>query len=478
MPLIQLQTQKPNRLGRLPRSPRTIRHAVMLFFFLFLLRVAWEHQKAGGGPSGTPSVEAYCPFGGVESLYQFMTTGGFIRRIEPSALVLLVATLLMTLLFSRGFCGWVCPFGSIQEWLGMLGKKIFRKRFNPTGAWDRRLRYLKYVVLATIVAFTWYLGALVFRPFDPYLAFFHLGNGLSEMPWAYAVLGVVLVGSLRYERFFCKYACPLGAVISLFSKLGITRIVRHPEECKACNACQRQCFAHVDFLSTTTIRDSDCNHCLDCVTTCPKPNVLVVKGATLRFSHATYAALLVAGLATTIGVSKVSGYWRAKPEAVAFTNSAGKLDSEQMRGWMTLKELSTGYGIPLPELYGRAGLPAAVPPSSKINQIARNYNLTFEPEQMREVIRGFLAGEAPKPKPDKKDPGKKKGAGDGEEVRGTMTLNEVSMKTGVPKAFILKSVGAPAGTDPRKPVREWIHDTGKTMQDVRQAVADYRAGQR
>ena len=123
-------------------------------------------------------------------------------------------------------------------------------------------------------------------------------------------------------------------------------------------------------------------------------------------------------------------------------------------------------------------MPAAVPPSSKINQIARNYNLTFEPEQMREVIRGFLAGEAPKPKPDKKDPGKKKGAGDGEEVRGTMTLNEFSMKTGVPKAFILKSVGAPADTDPRKPVREWIHDTGKTMQDVRQSVADYRAGKR
>lgn len=458
-------------------SPRAIRHSVMLFFFLFLLRIAWEHQRMGGGPNGSPSVEAYCPFGGVETLYQFVTTGAYVRRIEPSALILLIAVLALTFLLSRGFCGWVCPFGSIQEWLGLLGKKIFGKQFNPTGAWDHRLRWLKYVVLAGIVGLTWYLGSLVFRPFDPFLAFFHLGNGFGEMPWAYGVLGVVLVASLRYERSFCKYACPLGAAISLASKFGLTSIERQPEGCKECNICGKQCFAHIDLLSTTTVRDSECNHCLDCVAACPKPNVLAVKGVSWRFSHAAYAVLLIAGLSVTIGVSKVSGYWRAKPESVAFTDAAGKLDSEQMRGWMTLNDLSTGFGIPLPVLYKRAGLPPQVVPSTRVNQIARNYSLEFEPEQMREVVRGFLAGEPAKPKAPKK-PGASKKNGEGEEVRGVMTLNEISLKTGVPKEYLLKSIGAPANTDPRKPVRDWIHDIGKTMQDVREAISAYRAGKR
>ena len=276
-------------------SPTLIRHGVMLFFFLFLLHVAYDHQVKGGGPQGTPSVEAYCPFGGIESLYQFATTGGFIRRIEPSAMIIMVAVLLLTLLFSRGFCGWICPFGSLQEWLGILGRKIFKKSYNPTGPWERRMRYLKYVVLALIVVFTWHLGTLVFRPYDPFLAFFHLGAGLDEMPFAYATLAVVLLGSLKYERFFCKYACPLGAVIGILGKVGLTKVTRTDEGCKGCNICQKKCFAHVDFLSTNTIQDAECNHCLDCVAHCPKPNVLTLRGVGWSFSHARYATLLLVG---------------------------------------------------------------------------------------------------------------------------------------------------------------------------------------
>lgn len=151
-----------------------------LFFFLFLLHVAWEHQAKGGGPRGAPSVEAYCPFGGVENLYHFLTTGGFIRRIEPSAMILLAAVLLLTLLFSRGFCGWICPFGSLQEWLGMLGRRIFSRPYNPAGPLERKLRYLKYVLLVLIVALTWHLGTLVFRDYDPFLAFFHLGMNFQR----------------------------------------------------------------------------------------------------------------------------------------------------------------------------------------------------------------------------------------------------------------------------------------------------------
>lgn len=444
----------------------------MLFFFLFLLHVAYEHQVKGGGPAGTPSVEAYCPFGGIESLYQFAATGGFVRRIEPSAMILMGAVLLLTLLFSRGFCGWICPFGSLQEWLGLLGRKIFKKRYNPTGPWERRFRYLKYVILVVIVALTWHLGTLVFRPYDPFLAFFHLGAGLSEMPFAYAVLAIVLLGSLKYERFFCKYACPLGAVIGVLGKLGLTKVVRVDEGCKGCNICQKKCFAHIDFLSTNAIRDAECNHCLDCVVHCPKPNVLSLRGAGWSFSHARYAALLVVGLAGTIGISQAVGYWRTKPAAVAFIDRAGKLDPDQMRGWMTLNEIADGYGIPLDRLYANAGLPSKVASSTKLNQIAKTYRLDFEPDQVRSVVRTMLdPTAAPAARPAAQP------AGD-QEIKGFMTLNEIALKTGVPKDWLLKKLDLPANTDARQPVREWMHSQGKSIQNLRDAVVEYRAQRR
>ncbi len=443
-----------------------VRHGVMLFFFLFLLRVAWEHQAKGGGPDGAPSVEAYCPFGGVESLYQLVTTGGFIRRIEPSAMVLLGAVLLLTLVFSRGFCGWVCPFGSAQEWLGLAGRRIFGRRFNPDGRWEWRLRYLKYAVLAAVVALTWHAGALVFRGYDPFLAFFHLGKGVREMPWAYAALGVVLIGALKYERFFCKYACPLGAAIGIVGKFGLTRVTRNSEGCKNCNLCQKKCFAHIEVGMAAAVREAECNHCLECVAHCPKPDVLALRGAGWNFSHARYGALLVAGLLGTIGVSRAVGYWRTLPAAVAFTDAAGTRDPEQIRGWMTLEEVARGYGIGLERLYAGAGLPQKVAASTRLNLVAANYGLEFEPDRMRGVVAAILRG------------GTGGGAAQevkGAEIRGFMTLNEIAGKSGIPAEWLRRRLELGADIDARQPVREWMHARGKSIADIRAALAEYEA---
>lgn len=473
MQLTNINTAKPGKKKKWYRSPKLLRHAVMAFFFLFLLHVAYDHQVKGGGPRGTPSVEAYCPFGGLESLYQFLTTGGFIRRIEPSAMILLGALVLLTLVASRGFCGWVCPFGSLQEWLGLAGRKIFRKKFNPTGAWDRCLRYLKYVILAVIIGLTWHLGTLVFRDYDPFLAFFHLGQGMDELPWAYAALGVVLIGSLWIDRFFCKYACPLGAVLGVLGKLGLTKVHREPEGCKGCNICQKKCPAHIDFLSVTTIRDAECNHCMDCVVECPKPNVLSLRGPRWKFSHPVYALMMVGGLFGLVGVSQLAGKWQTRPDMVSFKNAAGTLDPENIRGWMTLGEISAGYGVPLETLYAAAGIPARVPPAARLNTVARDYKVQFEADKVREVVRGQLTG---KPLA---APREERASGEEEpEVKGFMTLNEISLKTGVPKDYLLKQLDLPAGTDGRKPVREWLHDRGKSIQDLREAVKGYRASKR
>lgn len=87
----------------------------------------------------------------------------------------------------------------------MFGKKIFGKRHSLIDRLDRVLCYFKYVVLAVIIALTWWTGSL---------AFFHLGENTDELPWADAIVGIVILGALYIDRFFCKYACPLGAALS------------------------------------------------------------------------------------------------------------------------------------------------------------------------------------------------------------------------------------------------------------------------
>jgi polyferredoxin len=481
------------------KDPRALRHLVMASFFLFLLSIAWNHQLAGGGPSGEPSVEAYCPFGGFETAYQFILTGGFVRHVEPSSMILAIAVILMTLIISRGFCGWICPFGSVQEWLGLAGKKIFGKRYNPTGAWDRALRYLKYLLLAVILGFTWHLGTLVFREYDPFLAFFHLGKGTDELPWAYAAMGVVLFGSLFIERFFCKYACPLGAALGLIGRFSLTRIERADDGCKGCNLCQKKCHAHVDFLSVSTIKDPECNHCLDCVVYCPKPNVLTVQvRKRFSFSHAAYASVLVATLAGLVFTTKLMGTWQTKPDKLVFTNRLGKLDPAAIRGWMTLEDISKGYSIPKEQLYASTGLPEKVTFNSRLNTIKNSYKLDFEPDRLRDLVGDYLKGKpltvaaslaslAPASQSagskdhktgEKDKSGKDHKKGGEPEVKGFMTLNEISLKTGVPKEWIIKRLELPANVDARAPLRDWIHDAGSSVPDLREAVKEYKQGRR
>jgi polyferredoxin len=174
--------------------------------------------------------------GALASLYVFIVHGQFLRHIQPTSGIVLVSVLAVTILSRRAFCGWICPFGTLQEWLAAIGKKIFRKRLEPPAWLDRRLRYLKYGILVVVVIASWSIGTLVFRKYDPYLATFDFGASLDELWPGYIVLGIVVMGSLFIERLWCRYACPLGALLGLLSKFGIMRITHREGICTNCKA--------------------------------------------------------------------------------------------------------------------------------------------------------------------------------------------------------------------------------------------------
>ena len=116
------------------KKKRSLRFWVQLFFFLFIALIAVNHTlvEAGGGISffSSASLHAVCPFGGVVSLYTLSTAGTFVKKIHESSLVLMAAVFASAVFLGPLFCGWICPFGSFQELLGKLGRKLFKKRYN------------------------------------------------------------------------------------------------------------------------------------------------------------------------------------------------------------------------------------------------------------------------------------------------------------------------------------------------------------
>ena len=223
-------------------------------------------------------VDALCPFGGLETLYSLLTGDGFIERTAVSSVILLVGMLAMAVVYRRSFCGTICPLGTLQGIFGAAGRKLFRRRFMVPRAVDRVARYLKYAVLVVFAVWTWQAAELVLRPYDPWAAFAHLTS--DELLTTYAVgLGVLvvsLVGSLLYDRFFCKYLCPAGALLALLSRVSLLNIRRDADACTSCGRCDKACMMNVEVATADVVTSSECISCNECVNACPVPGALKV----------------------------------------------------------------------------------------------------------------------------------------------------------------------------------------------------------
>jgi polyferredoxin len=264
--------------------PRSIwiRRVVQIFFFVLIALISVNHTLAESG-GGIPllssaSLHSLCPFGGVVTIYQFATVGTFVQKIHESAFVLMAIGFVLAILFGPVFCGWVCPLGTIQEWVAKWGKKLFRRRYNHfvPARIDNVLRYARYLVLAWVVYVTATSGTLIFSEYDPYFALFNFWS--SEVAiGGLVILGLMLVLSLFVERPWCKYACPYGAVLGITNLFRVFKIKRSELTCKADGACSIMCPMNIPVDTVKTVRDHQCISCLECTSeaVCPVAKTVV-----------------------------------------------------------------------------------------------------------------------------------------------------------------------------------------------------------
>jgi polyferredoxin len=269
---------------------QNVRHVIQIVFFGFIAYLVAHAALIGeSGTSVVPSAEAFCPFGGVETLYKFITTGGAtINHTHLSNVVVLVATIASAVIFRSAFCGWICPFGALQEGIMALSVRLQRRipglkraikaaerRATPLAKLDHWLRYLKYVVLAWIILATISAGVMVFRDYDPYAALLtifaaSLGPGLI-------ILAITVGASFFVERPWCRYACPLGAVNGIVSQISPIRLERNESLCTGCAICTKSCPVNLPVATEKKITSPDCIGCLECVDACPRGGALELK---------------------------------------------------------------------------------------------------------------------------------------------------------------------------------------------------------
>jgi polyferredoxin len=262
---------------KLKKATPWLRRGIQIFFFLLVALIATNGALQERGINIFSFVEgaslhAICPFGGVVSFWQLASAGTLVKKVHESSVALAIIALALSALFGPVICGWVCPLGSVQEWLGSLGRKIFKKRYNGfvPAKLDKGLRYLRYIVLAWVSYMTIVSGKLIFQDYDPYYALFNFWTGELALAGA-AILVATLLLSLFVERPFCKYACPYGAFQGIFNLFRVFGIKRIAATCIDCKACDRACPMNIEVSTSATVRDHQCISCLKCTSeyACP-----------------------------------------------------------------------------------------------------------------------------------------------------------------------------------------------------------------
>lgn len=252
-------------------NTKLLRRLSQIFIVGLLAFIGIRHQILGGGPEGAAPIDSYCAFGGVETVFQYFKTGTFINKTNYSNLIILGAVLALTVALGSAFCGWLCPFGALQEFFGFIGRKLFKKQIVLKGKVNHYLRYMRYVVLAAILFFTVRGTTLAFESYDPFKVFFHFK---FETTTAYVVLLLTIIISIIVERAWCKYLCPLGGLISIFGRFNFLKVKRNDELCAKCGLCSMNCPAGIELTQVETAPMGKCIKCLDCMSVCPAKGAL------------------------------------------------------------------------------------------------------------------------------------------------------------------------------------------------------------
>ena len=302
-----------------------LRKAVQLSIAIMLLFAAWQfyefvtyvrsYTAFGPVPTRPPVAEGFLPLAALVAFKAWLATGT-IDPVHPAGLIIFIATLLTAWLFRRALCSWICPIGTLSEFLNKLAKKIIGRTFVLPKWLDYPLLALKYVLFFYIFK----MFIFDFRAEDaiqfmqiPYYAvsdikMFDMFTNISGK-WILIVLGIFAVTAV-IKSFWCRYLCPYGALLGLLGIFGPIFLKRDKELCIDCNKCNKACPNVVEVATKNYVVSTECTGCASCVHACPKEGALGFKlFGVVKLNALTYSLAFLGLFFGIILWAQLTGHW-------------------------------------------------------------------------------------------------------------------------------------------------------------------------
>ncbi len=185
--------------------------------------------------------------------------------LDPMLFILWGFVAMTMLLWGRGiFCGWLCPFGALQELINEAARKLKVKQYELPFAVHERLWAIKYIILLLLFAVS--LESLTeaerYAEVEPFKTAIMLK---FQREWGYVLYAAVLLFiSIFTRKVYCRYICPLGAALAIPSRLRLFDWLKRRKECgQPCRICANECEIQA-IHPDGTINANECHHCLDC----------------------------------------------------------------------------------------------------------------------------------------------------------------------------------------------------------------------
>lgn len=227
---------------------------------------------------------------------------------------------LLCLLLSKLWCGWICPFGTVQDLLSALRRRLGVREVELSERVRAAIRPVKYVFLGIIIALP-FLLLLEFLPEDCFILFCKICPAHPLMPLfagderrlgldytnvttlVLSVLnltfaGITVVGAFFKDRFFCL-VCPMLPLIQLFGRFSPFRFLKRAGRCSGCGNCRRVCPMAISSVHEAradgAVMETDCILCTECVQACPAEGALRVDGGANTLLHSSRETFLQRG---------------------------------------------------------------------------------------------------------------------------------------------------------------------------------------
>ena len=265
----------------------------------------------------TVDPETYCPMGGLQALATYLANNSLPCSMSSLQVMMGIALVAAVVLFSKLFCGYICPLGTVQDLLGKARNAIHIKsiKVRNGSAADKMFRIVKYALVFWIFYMTVNASELFCKNLDPYYAVATGFKGEITLWMSIVSISIVVLGSFIIDMFWCRYLCPLGAIsntlkfwlwigvlfgiyyvadvlgadipwaallggfciigyfLEIFHskpKLQILHVTKDDSLCNNCGLCTKKCPYHIDVKSVHCgkVNHVDCTLCGECVAAC------------------------------------------------------------------------------------------------------------------------------------------------------------------------------------------------------------------